>query len=141
MKESFFSKYSLYFAWLLASIGVIINLYISEGLDLEPCDLCWLQRVCLFPLPIILIQAVWKNQRSIVRYVIPLPIIGFFLALTQMIAKKMSLTDISCMEGQFCKLKVVDTAYAVVTVPLASLILFALITLFLFASLERLSTK
>lgn len=38
-------------AALVATIG---SLYFSYGMGLYPCDLCWLQRVCMYPLVVVL---------------------------------------------------------------------------------------
>ncbi len=46
-------KYSLYSAWLLSCIGVLVSLYFSEILHHPPCNLCWYQRIALFPLALV----------------------------------------------------------------------------------------
>ncbi len=76
-------KYSLYFAWLIACIAAFGSLYFSEVLKLDPCHLCWYQRICIFPLVIILGLATYNGFNAIVPYVFPLVVIGFFFALYQ----------------------------------------------------------
>lgn len=76
-------KYGLYYSWLIAIVGSLISLYFSEIKHMEPCHLCWYQRVCLFPLSYILGLATYRCDLSIARYALPLALIGFFLAIYQ----------------------------------------------------------
>lgn len=78
----------LYLAWLLASLGTLLSLYFSEIRHLEPCHLCWYQRICLFPLVIILGIAAYNSFFDITRYVLPQVIIGFLFALYQIVLQE-----------------------------------------------------
>jgi len=40
---------ALYFSWFLCCLGAIISLTFSNIFLIQPCNLCWLQRLCLFP--------------------------------------------------------------------------------------------
>ena len=80
-------RYSFYAAWLIAAIATLISLYYSEILDLDPCKLCSYQRIFLFPLPILLFPLIFKQKREFIPYILPLPIIGFFIALYQTIVR------------------------------------------------------
>lgn len=75
--------YGLYLAWLIAVAGLIISLFASEVFNLPVCHLCWYQRVCLYPLAIILGIASFYEDRSIANYAIPLCVLGFLFALYQ----------------------------------------------------------
>lgn len=74
---------SLYLAWLFACIGTLFSLYFSEIRHLEPCHLCWYQRIALFPLVFVLGIAAFKEFFDIARYVLPQVVIGFLIALYQ----------------------------------------------------------
>jgi disulfide bond formation protein DsbB len=76
-------RYSLYFAWLVAAIASLISLYYSEIKMIDPCKLCWYQRVFLFPLPLILFPMIWSQKNNFIPYILSLPVIGFFVALYQ----------------------------------------------------------
>jgi disulfide bond formation protein DsbB len=77
------NRWSLYFAWVGSLFGTLMSLFFSEILYFEPCNLCWYQRICLFPLAIILGIAAYRSDRGIVRYTLPLVIIGALFALYQ----------------------------------------------------------
>jgi len=79
-------KYGLYFAWVISCIATIASLYISEILKIEPKTLCWLQRVCLFPLIITLAIAAYRADRSITIYTLPQSSLGALLAIYQILA-------------------------------------------------------
>jgi disulfide bond formation protein DsbB len=76
----FLQQHSLYFAWLIAAVGMLATLYGSEIMHLPVCNLCWYQRICLYPLVVILGIACYKNTHDIVSYVLPLPILGMFFS-------------------------------------------------------------
>lgn len=71
---------ALYLAWLLSLFAVGVSFYFSEVVKLEPCHLCWFQRICLFPLALILGIACYRSFFGIAEYVLPLVCIGFLLA-------------------------------------------------------------
>ncbi|MCI5052251.1 MAG: disulfide bond formation protein B [Simkaniaceae bacterium] len=112
-------KYSLLFAWLIAIIGTLYSLYRSQILGHEPCIYCWYQRICLFPLTILLIAPLWRGDSTPIPYLIPLPILGGLIALLQVI-------QLSAERAPCSKLASCDLPFA-----LMSVAGFILITLFM----------
>lgn len=76
-------KWILYSAWLIAFASFLGSLYYGEVLGFEPCRLCWYQRIAMFPLALLLGVATYRKDASIIRYCLPLALIGGFVALTQ----------------------------------------------------------
>lgn len=76
-------KFSLFIAWLIALVATLVTLYASEIQLLPVCHLCWYQRICIFPLVILLGIAVYRDDRRIGIYTIPLVCVGAFFALYQ----------------------------------------------------------
>jgi len=74
---------TLYIAWIIALVATLLSLFIGEVLGNEPCNLCWYQRICLFPLSIILGMAYFRKDVRACIYVIPQVVIGALLALYQ----------------------------------------------------------
>lgn len=83
MSCRFTEKYGLYFAWLIALIALMVSLYASVMLQMPVCDLCWYQRICIYPLVVILGIAAYCSDVGIIKYAIPLAIIGALFALYQ----------------------------------------------------------
>lgn len=79
----FIRKYGLYTAWIFSVLATLISLYFSDIRHLEPCNLCWYQRICLFPLTVILGIACYRGFLGIALYVLPLVVIGFLFAAYQ----------------------------------------------------------
>ncbi len=52
------------------------SLYMSEVRHFVPCDLCWYQRICMYPLVVVLGIAALRKDRGIWRYVLPIALIG-----------------------------------------------------------------
>ena len=54
----------LLFMWVVALSATMGSLYFSEIRGYEPCELCWIQRILMYPLVIITgIAYVQKNAR------------------------------------------------------------------------------
>ncbi len=75
--------YSLYFAWLIALIATLASLYMSVLQNLPVCDLCWYQRICIYPLVILLGVAAYRDDTGVIIYALPLTILGFLFSLYQ----------------------------------------------------------
>lgn len=75
-------KWGLGLAGLVALIATSGSLYMSEIAGLEPCKLCWLQRVSMYPLVWLLGLAVYKKKKGkeIVDYVLGMSVVGGIIA-------------------------------------------------------------
>ena len=73
----------LLIAWIISVGAFCISLYSSEILKYNVCHLCWYQRICLYPLVILLGIASFKNDCKIIPYAMPFPSIGSLFALYQ----------------------------------------------------------
>lgn len=83
MMAALFQRFGLYFAWVAALFGSLMSLFFSEVLAFQPCNLCWYQRICLFPLAVQLGIATYRSDRSFIRYALPLCGIGALFAAYQ----------------------------------------------------------
>ena len=70
----------LYIAWGQALVAMLGSLFFSEVMKLPPCVLCWYQRVCLYPLVVILGVGIVRKNRDIAWYVLPLSLVGLAIA-------------------------------------------------------------
>jgi disulfide bond formation protein DsbB len=70
----------LFAAWLIATLATAGSLFFSVVMDFVPCVLCWYQRICLFPLVVVLGRGLFPFDRGAVRYGLPLAAIGWALA-------------------------------------------------------------
>ncbi len=56
----------LFLCWLLVSVSTTTSLFFSSVLEFEPCVLCWYQRICLFPLVLILGAGLFPFDKGVV---------------------------------------------------------------------------
>lgn len=62
--------------FLIALFGVVGSLYFSEILKLQPCVLCWYQRILLYPMALIYLVALWTGDRGYQKYILPFLVLG-----------------------------------------------------------------
>jgi Disulfide bond formation protein DsbB len=77
----FISKNGIALAFFVAVGAVAGSLYYSEIVGLVPCDLCWFQRIFIYPQVILLGLAWWKKDDNIIPYSFSLLGIGTLFSL------------------------------------------------------------
>ena len=115
-------KHGVYLSWVIACLAMLGSLYFSEIVGDEPCHLCWYQRICIFPLAIILGIAAFRNAYRIILYVLPLSLIGLGISLYHIIMIKFFAQKNFCPA---CTLKAVSKDP--ITFPLFSFFTFLLL--------------
>jgi len=133
------TQYFPYIVFLIALISALASLFFSEILKFTPCVLCWWQRIFMYPLVIISAVNVMRKHTELPYYVLPFSIIGFLIGLYQnlLIWKILPETVAPCTIGVSC----IDqplVLFGFVTIPLGSMLSFALITILmiLYAKLQ-----
>lgn len=123
-------KNILYIAWMQALAALLGSLYFSEIAGLPPCILCWIQRIFMYPLVVIIAVGIYRRDKSVPYYVLPLAIPGFFVAFYQhllqvgVISEKLA----PCTVGISCVTKY-WSLFDFITLPLLSVVAFAVVTL------------
>jgi disulfide bond formation protein DsbB len=56
---------SIAFAWIVATVATLGSLYYSEHAGFVPCELCWYQRIVMYPLVIVLGVAALRRDRAV----------------------------------------------------------------------------
>jgi len=64
------------FAWLVAIAATSGSLYYSQIRHFIPCELCWYQRIFMYPLVLILGIATYYNDARVRRYALPMALVG-----------------------------------------------------------------
>jgi disulfide bond formation protein DsbB len=67
---------ALWLAFLVALTATLGSLYLSEIAHFVPCELCWYQRIAMYPLVPILLVAAYRRDAGVWRYVVPVAAIG-----------------------------------------------------------------
>jgi disulfide bond formation protein DsbB len=63
-------------AWLVATVATLGSLYYSEIANFVPCRLCWYQRICMYPLAVILLVGLLLRDRRVRWYAMPFVVVG-----------------------------------------------------------------
>lgn len=127
------SAFFLYLSWLISLVATLGSLYFSEIKFFLPCDLCWYQRIAMYPLVVILGIAAYYNDVKITKYVLPITIIGSLIALYHYMLEKIpGLASVKpCSKGIPCDVAWINW-FGFITIPFLSLLAFVSITILLF---------
>lgn len=132
-------KYGLFFAWIISLIAMLTTLYFSEILQWPVCPLCWYQRIALYPLVILLGIAAYKDDRAIISYAIPFPLIGLFFAVYQYLEQMIpGFAPIEfCRDGAVACSTIHLKLFGFITIPFLSAIACVMILILLMISKHR----
>ncbi len=123
------NTFLLAFAWLVAIVATAGSLYFSEVRRFLPCELCWYQRILMYPLALILGIANWYGDLAVRRYVLPLSVIGGTISLIHYLTQKVEgFALFPCKPPVPCAHAYVNY-FGFVTIPFMALTAFVLITL------------
>lgn len=127
--RNFIKQNILYFAWAQALLATFGSLYASDVLGWVPCVLCWYQRIFMYPLVFILPVGILKKDKNLPYYVLPLSVVGAFIALYQYLLQIGIIPENAtpCTFGISCTTRYVDL-FGFITLPLLSFLGFAFIT-------------
>lgn len=115
-------------AWLVAAVSMLGALFFGEVMQLPPCVLCWYQRIFMFPLVLILPVGLFPFDAKVVRYALPLALVGWLFAVFHLllIAGVVPESIKPCRQGVPCSEKVIEW-FGFVTIPLLSVLAFSAI--------------
>lgn len=129
--------YALYLAWVFALVATLGSLYLSEIMGLIPCMLCWLQRIFMYPLSVILGIAAYRGDDGIAPYSLSLAGIGGSISLYHYLIQKVPAMqqvtlcsgDVPCSDPHFNWL-------GFITIPFLALVAFAAVAFFSWVTLR-----
>jgi disulfide bond formation protein DsbB len=127
-------------AWLVALAATLGALFIGEVMLMLPCQLCWYQRIFMFPLVLVLGMACWSDDRRGAVYALPLALGGAAIAgyHTLLVAGLIPKAWIPCSAGVSCadqKLEILNG----IAIPWLSLVAFVAIAILLTLFLRKTS--
>jgi disulfide bond formation protein DsbB len=73
-------KHILALVFGISFSALLGSLVYSNIIGYPPCELCWIQRIFMYPQAVISALALWKRDKSIVGYLLPLTILGGLVA-------------------------------------------------------------
>lgn len=129
--------YELWLAFLVSALATGGSLFLSEVANFVPCELCWFQRIFMYPLAITTLLAALFNDHRAARYLLPLPVIGagvsiYHLLVENGVVEQTQACLVSAPGG--CATKWIDE-FGFVTIPTLALTAFVLTFAFLLFAL------
>ncbi|MDR0467877.1 MAG: disulfide bond formation protein B [Campylobacteraceae bacterium] len=123
-----FSWYLLLFAWIVSLIATLGSLFFSEVMGFPPCTMCWYQRICMYPLVLILLIGLIRKESSSLVYAAPLLIVGWFWSFyhTLLIFEVIKEDMTPCSIGVPCSTKFINW-FGFIDIPLLALVAFTII--------------
>jgi disulfide bond formation protein DsbB len=130
--RSFVWGYELWAAFVVAALATGGSLFFSEIAGFVPCDLCWFQRVCMYPLSLLTLLAAVHGDHRVARYLLPIPVVGACISVYHLLIENNVLSEPSSCRigGAGCAVKWIDEL-GYVTIPTLALTGFLLLTGFL----------
>lgn len=127
-KKEALVEQAFFLSWVIAVIATLGSLYFSEGLKFLPCELCWFQRILMYPLTVILGMAVVRKEYKQSLYALVLSVIGGLFSIFHYLVQKLpAMQEL----GKSCGIIPCNTDYinwfGFITIPLLALIAFVLI--------------
>ena len=131
--KNFLGRQGLFLAWLTSLAAVGLSLFYSNVADFPPCELCWWQRIFMYPQAVLLGLAWFKKDPKVVGYARPLAVIGALIALYHNYISSGGQSTLPCSAagtGVSCTVRYVFE-FGYITIPLMSLTAFLLLIFFL----------
>ena len=138
--SSFTAWVTIFSAWLVASVATLGSLFFSEVMMFPPCVFCWYQRICMYPLVVILSAGLFPVTKSVIKFSVPLALIGWMIAVYHNLLYYKILPESAapCVRGISCTTVYIEWL-GFRTIPLLSLLAFSAILILLFFTNKELS--
>ena len=124
--------YELWAAFVVAAIATGGSLFFSQIAGFIPCEMCWFQRICMYPLSLLLLFLAWHGDYRAVRYLVPFPIIGAGVSIYHLLIENHVVGEPTACQvgGTGCATKWIDE-FGYMTIPTLALTAFLLLIGFL----------
>jgi len=131
-------EHLVYGAWVIALLSTLGSWGLSEIMHLTPCIMCWIQRIFMYPLAVIIPVGILRRDPDLPFYVLPLSIGGGLVAFYHTLLQWGIIPEAiaPCVNGVSCAVKQLDF-FGFVTIPFMSLLAFVALTALMLLALRR----
>jgi disulfide bond formation protein DsbB len=125
------TPFALQIAWIVAVLATFGSLFLQFYESLDPCLFCWFQRICMYPLSLLLGIAALRGDIQVAkRYFLGLSLVGAGLAIyhyqLEHVPHEVSVCG-TALNDVPCNIAVINI-FGFITVPFLSMAAFLLIT-------------
>jgi disulfide bond formation protein DsbB len=122
------ARWAMPLAFAVALVAASGSLYLSEIAGFQPCDLCWFQRIFMYPQAILLGLALLKRENTIIDYCLALLGIGLVISLYHNYIVYQAVTATFCSAaGEVSCTQQYIVEYGYITIPMMALTAFVTI--------------
>jgi len=130
----FVKKYTFILGFLSALGAVLLSLFYSNVVGYPPCDLCWIQRIFLYPQLILFGMELYRRDRSIVDFSIVFAVLGAITSIYHIYVENGGTAGLACADpsngGVSCAVRYIYE-FGYVTMPIMALTLSVFIIVIL----------
>ena len=125
-------RFGLIAAALVAVGATSGSLYFSEVAGFNPCEMCWVQRIFMYPLALILPLAAVRRDRQVIPYALVIAVVGLGVSIYHTQLQLLPNQSTSCDLLNPCSSKWIE-ALGFATIPMMAGMSFVLILVTLIA--------
>ena len=99
-----------FLSWVMALMATLGSLFFSEVMKYPPCVLCWYQRICMYPMVLIILAGLFPLTKSLFRFSLPLLSLGWIIAFYHNLLYYKILPESAapCVQGISCTSKHIE---------------------------------
>ena len=123
-------------ALLVATVATLGSLTYSEIAGFGPCELCWYQRIAMYPLVVVLGVAAWRRDGQVWRTAVPISVIGAAVSVWHLVIERNPGLAGPCDPAAPCAVRWVEEL-GVFTLPAMALVGFSAVIVLTLAARPR----
>ena len=122
------STYGAQLAFGPAIAALLGSLYFSEIRGFVPCELCWYQRILMYPIVVLLLVGIFNDDWLLPKYVLPLSLTGMTVSTYHYLLQNHVIGASICSAGVSCASRYINV-FGFITIPFLALVAFILINI------------
>ena len=121
------------FAFIVANVATLGSLFFSVVMNFVPCNMCWYQRIFMYPLVLIFLTNLLYPDDKVLKYSLPLVLIGLLLSIYHNLLMFGIIPEsaVPCAQGVACSTEYISWL-GFITIPFLSFVAFSLIFIALY---------
>jgi disulfide bond formation protein DsbB len=141
MKESNVKMYLLLVQFAISLAAIFGSLFFSEIMKFPPCNMCWYQRIFIYPIALIILMGLYLGSKDTNKFVTPFVILGLiFSAYHNLVYYKIIQVIVPCTESSPCTVQQLNYL-GFITIPLLSLCAFVALSILNIMTIKMESKK
>ncbi len=111
--------------FVISLTGIFGSLFFSEVMKFPPCELCWYQRIFMYPIALIILTGLFLDSKDTNKFIFPFISIGLIFSIYHnLVYYKFIQVIVPCSESAPCTAEQLNYL-GFVTIPLLSLFGFS----------------